>query len=237
MSFVTPVECKNLLVSNSSLTALDNAEIELNSIQQDYQEKLMKTESDKFSALSLMYEGEGALTKLQNQLANYSMRKGFYYVLAPQDGYIAKTNIQGIGEIVKEGAALCNIVPTQDEQAVELYIDPVNLPLIQKGQKVQLQFDGWPAFVFSGWPGISYGTFTAEIVAFDKVLSENGKFRILAKNAGEKWPEAIQIGGGVKGFALLNNVPLFYELWRTVNGFPPDFYKTTDVSKKKNNKK
>ena len=77
----------------------------------------------------------------------------------------------------------------------------------------------------------------AEIVAYDKVLSENGKFRILAKNTGEKWPEAIQIGGGVKGFALLNNVPLFYELWRTVNGFPPDFYKTTDVSKKKNNKK
>jgi multidrug resistance efflux pump len=221
----------------SAKNELLNAEIELNSIQQDYQEKLMKTESDKFSALSLMYEGEGALTKLQNQLANYSMRKGFYYVLAPQDGYIAKTNIQGIGEIVKEGAALCNIVPTQDEQAVELYIDPVNLPLIQKGQKVQLQFDGWPAFVFSGWPGISYGTFTAEIVAYDKVLSENGKFRILAKNAGEKWPEAIQIGGGVKGFALLNNVPLFYELWRTVNGFPPDFYKTTDVSKKKNNKK
>jgi hypothetical protein len=29
MSFVTPVECKNLLISNSSLTALDNAEIEL----------------------------------------------------------------------------------------------------------------------------------------------------------------------------------------------------------------
>ncbi len=213
-----------------------NAEIELNSIQQDYQEKLMKTESDKFSALSLLYEGEGSLTKLQNQLANYSMRHGFYYILAPQDGYIAKTNVQGIGEIVKEGAALCNIVPKQDEQAVELYIDPVDLPLIQKGQKVQLQFDGWPAFVFTGWPGISYGTYTAEIVAYDKVLSENGKFRILAKNAGEKWPEAIQIGGGVKGFALLKNVPLFYELWRTVNGFPPEFY-VIDTSKKKETKK
>ncbi len=220
----------------STKNELLNSEIELNSIQQDYQEKLMKTESDKFSALSLMYEGEGSLTKLQNQLANYSMRKGFYYVLAPQDGYIAKTNVQGIGEIVKEGAALCNIVPRQDEQAVELYVDPVDLPLIQKGQKVQLEFDGWPAFVFSGWPGISYGTYTAEIVAYDKVLSDNGKFRILAKNAGEKWPEAIQIGGGVKGFALLKNVPLFYELWRTVNGFPPEFY-VDGVSKRNETKK
>jgi len=221
----------------STKNELLNAEIELNSIQQDYQEKLMKTESEKFSALSLLYEGEGSLTKLQNQLANYSMRKGFYSVLAPQDGYIAKTNIQGIGEIVKEGAGLCTIVPQQDEQAVELYIAPVDLPLIQKGQKVQLQFDGWPAFVFSGWPGISYGTFTAEIVAYDKVLSDNGKFRILAKNAGQKWPNAIQIGGGVRGFALLKNVPLFYELWRTVNGFPPEFYVTTAASKKNESKK
>lgn len=213
-----------------------NAEIELNSIQQDYQEKLMKTESDKFSALSLLYEGEGALTKLQNQLANYSMRKGFYYVLAPQDGFIAKTNIQGIGEIVKEGAPLCSIVPKQDEQAVELYINPVDLPLVQKGQKVQLQFDGWPAFVFSGWPGVSYGTYTAEVVAFDKVLSENGKFRILARNVGEKWPDAIQLGGGVKGFALLRNVPLFYELWRKINGFPPEFY-VDNASAKNTSKK
>ncbi|MBC7450995.1 MAG: HlyD family efflux transporter periplasmic adaptor subunit, partial [Cytophagales bacterium] len=208
----------------ASKNDLLNAEIELNSIQQDFQEKLMKTESDKFSALSLLYEGEASLTKLQNQLANYSMRKGFYYVLAPQDGYIAKTMVQGIGEIVKEGMSLCSIVPEQTEQAVELYIDPVDFPLIRKGQEVQLQFDGWPAFVFSGWPGVSYGAYPAEIVAFDRALSDNGKFRILVKNKGKKWPEAIQLGGGVEGFALLNNVPLVYELWRKANGFPPEFY-------------
>jgi multidrug resistance efflux pump len=219
----------------STKSELLNAEIDLNSIQQDFQEKLMKAESDKFSALSQLYEGEGSLTKLQNQLANYSMRKGFYYVLSPQDGYISKTYIQGIGEIIKEGASLCSIVPKQTEQAVELYINPVDLPLIKKGQNIQLQFDGWPAFVFSGWPGVSYGTYSAEIVAFDRVLSENGKFRILAKSTGKPWPEAIQLGGGVEGFALLNNVPLIYELWRKVNGFPPEFYSKT--SKDTKNKK
>ena len=76
-----------------------------------------------------------------------------------------------------------------------------------------------------------------QTVAFDKVLSDNGKFRILAKNKGQKWPMAIQIGGGVKGFAMLNNVPLFYELWRLVNGFPPDFYKNIEGIKKVTNKK
>ncbi|MBL7937638.1 MAG: HlyD family efflux transporter periplasmic adaptor subunit, partial [Bacteroidia bacterium] len=220
----------------STKNELLNAEIELNSVQQDYQEKLMKAESDKFSALSALYEGEGSLTKLQNQLANYSMRKGFYYVLAPQDGYITKAYVQGIGEIIKEGDALCSIVPNQSEQAVEMYINPIDLPLIQKGQTIQLVFDGWPAFVFSGWPGVSYGTYSAEIVAFDKVLSDNGKFRVLAKNTGEPWPEAIQIGSGVKGFALLNNVPLIYELWRQANGFPPEFYVKSDAIKKDDKK-
>lgn len=220
----------------SSRNDLLNAEIELNSVQQEYQEKLMKTESDKFSALSALYEGEGSLTKLQNQLANYTMRKGYYYVLAPQDGYITKSYVQGIGEIIKEGASLCSIVPKQTEQAVELYINPIDLPLIQKGQTIQLTFDGWPAFVFSGWPGVSYGTYSAEVVAFDKVLSDNGKFRVLAKQNGYPWPEAIQIGTGVSGFAMLRNVPLIYEFWRKINGFPPDFYvKPTDD--KKNEKK
>ena len=216
----------------STKNELLNAEIDLNTVQQDYQEKLMKAESDKFSALSALYEGEGSLTKLQNQLANYSIRKGFYYVLAPQDGYITKTYVQGIGEIIKEGSALCSIVPDLAEQAVEMFVNPIDLPLIQKGQTIQLVFDGWPAFVFSGWPGVSYGTYKAEIVAFDKVLSDNGKFRVLAKNIGEPWPEAIQIGSGVKGFALLNNVPLIYELWRQANGFPPEFYVKPNPVKK-----
>ena len=216
----------------STKNELLNTEIDLNTVQQDYQEKLMKAESDKFSALSALYEGEGSLTKLQNQLANYSIRKGFYYVLAPQDGYITKTYVQGIGEIIKEGSALCSIVPDLAEQAVEMFVNPIDLPLIQKGQTIQLVFDGWPAFVFSGWPGVSYGTYKAEIVAFDKVLSDNGKFRVLAKNIGEPWPEAIQIGSGVKGFALLNNVPLIYELWRQANGFPPEFYVKPNPVKK-----
>jgi membrane fusion protein, adhesin transport system len=218
---------KKIALDNKYSVAINdllNVEMELSTVQQEYQEKLMKAESDKFSSLSAMYESEGALTKLQNQLTNYSMRKSYNYILAPQDGYISKAYVHGIGEIVKEGASLCEIVPVDGEQSVELYIHPVDLPLIEKGQQVQLSFDGWPAFIFSGWPGMSTGTYSAQIAAFDKVLSSNGKFRILAKQQGTKWPTAIQIGSGVKGFALLNNVPLVYEFWRKANGFPPEFY-------------
>ncbi len=206
---------------------LFNSELELNGVQQEYNEKLMKAESDKFSTLSLLYDSQGSLAKLQSQLSGYSLRNSYYYVLAPQDGYIQNIVIKGLGEIVKEGGMLCSIVPHAKEQVVELYVDPIDLPLIRKGDKVNLVFDGWPSFVFTGWPGMSYGAFHAEIISFDKAISPNGKFRVLAANHDAKWPEAVQIGGGAKGFALLRDVPLIYELWRKANGFPPEFYETT----------
>jgi multidrug resistance efflux pump len=213
---------------NATRNELLNTELELNSTLQEYSEKIRKAESDKFSTISMLYESQGELMKLQNQLSNYSLRSTYYSVLAPQDGYISNLALKGIGEIVKEGGVICAIVPVQKEQAVALYVDPVDLPLIAKGQTIQLVFDGWPAFIFSGWPGISYGSFSAEIVAFDKTISPNGKFRVLAVNKSKPWPYALQIGGGVKGYALLNNVPFIYELWRKANGFPPEFYKQSE---------
>lgn len=219
----------------NSKNDLLNIELEFNSVRQEYNEKLMKAESDKYSTMSNLYDAEANLTKMQGQLANYSVRQTYYYVLAPQDGLITRTFSQGLGEIIKEGTAICSIVPESDEQSVELYVQPIDLPLIKKGQTAQITFDGWPAFVFSGWPGVSFGTYQAQISSIDRVISENGKFRVLAVNkSGEKWPDAIQIGGGVEGFALLNNVPLIYELWRKINGFPPDFYNDNQTTNSKN---
>jgi hypothetical protein len=87
-------------------------------------------------------------------------------------------------------------------------------------------FDGWPAIIFSGWPNVSYGTFGGKIVAIDNFTSKDGKYRILVSADSQEvpWPEAIRIGSGANGFALLNDVPIWYELWRQLNGFPPDYY-------------
>jgi hypothetical protein len=46
----------------------------------------------------------------------------------------------------------------------------------------------------------------------------------------KKWPVELKIGAGTQGIALLKNVPVWYELWRNINGFPPDFYKVEDKS-------
>jgi hypothetical protein len=144
---------------------------------------------------------------------------------------LAKVKKQGIGETVKEGSALATIVPTVYDLAVELYISPIDMPLIHVGSTVMFQFDGWPAIVFRGWPDAGYGTFSGAVVAIDQVTNENGKYRILVA-PGEKWPEDLRAGTGARGIALLNNVPLWYEIWRQFNAFPPDYYEPIQATEK-----
>src|SRR5690606_11987774 len=129
----------------------------------------------------------------------------FYYITAPQDCYITKLIVQGVGETVKEGGPVVSIMPTNHELAAEIYIDPIDLPLLKVGEKVRLQFDGWPAVIFSGWPNASYGTYGGTIYAIDRFISSNGKFRVLIKQDPEDhpWPEALKYGGGANAMILL----------------------------------
>lgn len=210
----------------SSRNEYINARIELSSINAEYQDKIAKSESDKFSALSNMYDAEAVVTKLQNQYMNYSVRNNLYYITAPQDGYITKAIQTGIGETIKEGEEIISIMPSNYELAVEMYVKPMDLPLMHIGEKVRIQFDGWPAVVFSGWPNVSFGTYGGKIVAIDNFTSENGFYRILvAQDKDEQeWPKPIRPGAATKNMALLNNVFVGYEIWRQINGFPPDYY-------------
>ncbi|MBX2815588.1 MAG: HlyD family secretion protein [Saprospiraceae bacterium] len=214
-----------LLASRNDLI---NAQVALSAIEVEFQKDLVKTQSDQFSALSHQYDTEALITKMQNQYQNYSVRQGFYYIRAPQDGIITQAVQSGIGENIKEGAEIVTIMPSDYELAVEMFIRPLDLPLIKKGQEVRLQFDGWPAIVFSGWPNTSYGTFGGTVFAIDNFTNESGLYRILvsADPNAEPWPEALRVGGGAVNMILLKNVPIWYEVWRQINGFPPDYYET-----------
>lgn len=218
------ISAENKLLSSQN--ELINAKIELNSIRNDYADKIAKSQSEKASAISSQYDSEAEVQKMKNQLSNYALRAGFRYITAPQDCYINKALIPGVGETMKEGDAIVSITPANHEMAVELFVEPVDLPLIRLGEKARMVFDGWPAFVFSGWPNVTFGTFGGVIVAIDQNISENGRFRILVApdKRDVSWPKQIRMGGGVFGMALLNDVPIWYEIWRQLNGFPPDFY-------------
>jgi len=203
-----------------------NAEVELVSLEAQFNNSIAKAESDKFSAFSNMYDAIATVTKLKNQFQNYAIRTGMYFIVAPQNGDITQTFRGGLGENIKSGEQLLSIVPSDYELAVEMFVRPIDLPLIKLGQKVRIQFDGWPAIIFSGWPGTSFGTFGGEVWAVDQFISENGMYRIIVAQDYKDypWPKALRAGAGANTILLLNDVPVWYELWRQFNGFPPDYY-------------
>lgn len=210
----------------SSKNELITARIDLDAIDNDFKDKLAKAESDMYTAMSSQFDAEASTTKLENQYSNYERRTGYRHILAPQDGYIAKAVQVGIGETIKEGDEIVQIVPSNAELAVEMYVQPVDLPLIKVGNKVRFIFDGWPAIVFSGWPQISNGTFGGTVVAIDQFAGPNNQYRVLVVEDPEEeaWPELLRIGSGADGIAILNDVPVWYEIWRQLNGFPADYY-------------
>ena len=217
---LTSAENKYYVTKNE----LINATIELNSIEAEYLDKISKAESELNSTLSYFYDTEGQISKMNNEFANMQIRSSYYYITSPQDGIIVKALKTGLGETIKEGEEILSIMPSNPELAAQLYVSALDVVLLKPGSKVRLQFEGWPALVFSGWQGVTLGTFSGVVKVIDRVDTK-GKYRILVvpDKEEEPWPTLLRIGNNVRGFAMLEDVPIWYEIWRRLNGFPPDF--------------
>ncbi|HMP30824.1 MAG TPA: HlyD family efflux transporter periplasmic adaptor subunit [Saprospiraceae bacterium] len=219
------VELQNKL--NAGKNELDNLNAEIMAIDNDFKDKIAKSRSEMMSALSAKYDTDATVGKLKSQVNTYNERAKNYVITSPINGFVTQAIQSGIGEIVKNGDQIVSIMPESYKLAVETYVDPIDLPLLSVGQRVMIQFDGWPAIVFSGWPNSSYGTFFGQVFAIDNFISDNGKYRVLVKERYEDkpWPEEVKVGGGANTISLLKQVKVGYEIWRVLNGFPADYYK------------
>lgn len=210
---------------------------------QEYSEKIAKAQGDRFASSSEVAAAREKASDLSIKKQNLTARSSYYYVVAPQKGQVVQAKKAGINEIIKEGEMIVEIVPQEVERAVEIFVEPFDLPLLNIGQKARFMFDGFPAIVFSGWPQTAIGTFGGKVIAVESNRNINGKYRVLLVEDPEdrKWPPQLRIGTGALSFALLKDVPVWYELWRNINGFPPEFYvpekddeKGKDKEKEKN---
>jgi multidrug resistance efflux pump len=161
------------------------------------------------------------LQRVDSRLARQQTLK----VHAPRDGVVLRLLAQPNSELLKGGDPLAMFVPDAQAPTVELWLDGMDMPLVQVGDKVRLQFNGWPAIQFVGWPGVAVGTFGGVVRLVDAAETNGGKFRILVTPDPEDdpWPSARYLRQGVqaKGWVLLRQVTLGWELWRRFNGFPP----------------
>lgn len=229
-------EQKAKVVSAENKYAQSRAELaivitDISAIQADYAEKISKANSDLQATFSEVNETRAEIAKMSNEYSSVKVRTDQYFVVAPQTGFLVKVLKVGLGETIKEGEAIATIMPQQSDLAVEMYVRAMDVPLLEIGRKVRIEFDGWPALQFSGWPSVAVGTFGGNVAVIDRVNNGNGNFRILVKpdQDDDPWPQQLRIGSGTKGWVMLENVPVWYELWRQLNGFPPSLYEEPDA--------
>lgn len=154
-------------------------------------------------------------------------RQSAQIVSAPRDGRIQNLNAAAGGALISAGTVLATIAPEKIDRAVELYIDGRDIPLVEQGRPVRLEFEGFPAFQFSGWPAFAVGIYDGQVRSIDPTPRTDGLFRVLVepRPGSPAWPERrfVRQGGKVLGWIQGDNVTIGYELWRQLNDFPLNF--------------
>lgn len=210
-------------------------ERERESKRQEWQSKIQKVQSELQKETAAINDAEQKINKTLEEIAKKETdlldkkskvsKQQTQDVLAPRDGYVMK--LQVVTNLpVKEGDQLCQIVPKTENPAAQIWVAGNDAPLIHAGDHVRLQFEGWPAIQFSGWPSVAVGTFGGTVALVDPTDNGAGRFRVVVvpdENDVNDWPEYPYLRQGVrtKGWVLLEQVPLGYEVWRRMNGFPP----------------
>lgn len=195
---------------------------------QKAQSEMAKAEADLAKSDSEANKAQKELSEMETKLS----RQRSQIVMAPMDGNVVWiVPNHGGSQIVKEGESLCVIVPDTNDRAVQIWIDGNDASLVEPGRDVRLQFEGWPAVQFAGWPSVAVGTFGGKVTSVDSVDDGYGNFRVLVipDETDHPWPTGRYLRQGVRanGWVLLNQVPLWYEVWRRMNGFPAFGYKTS----------
>lgn len=207
--------------------ALQNAENNLNrqmALQQEGLVSRKQVEDAQIKVQELKAKVASAVSDI-NEVSMSLSRQSTQTKVAPVDGTVVRLFSSGMSTFVKAGTELAQFIPSGVQRHVQVTISGLDAPLVKPGAKARLQFEGWPVFQFSGWPGSSIGTFGAEVVYVEPVAAASGAFTVWLKPDSEDipWPaeSVARLGSRVKAWILLEEVRLGYELWRQLNNFPP----------------
>lgn len=205
---------------NSAKAEAQSAKAEIQQIRADAQAAL-----DSNAAVINKIKGE--LADSQNSLTDSEIslsRQNRQKVIAPRAGTIFRLPVNSQSQMIAQGQPLLVILPDTQTRAVELWVDGRDAPLITENSLVRLEFEGWPAIQVPGWAKVGIGTFAGKVSFVDPTDNGTGNFRIMVvpDENYPSWPSArfLRQGISAKGWILLENVSIGYEIWRVLNGFP-----------------
>ena len=220
---------------NSAKAQLDSAKAEERSANADIAQIRADAQSAIDSASAQSNKIRGEIADSQNSIVNAEVnlaRQQAQRIVSPRAGTVFRLPVNSQSQIISRGQPLLVVVPDNNERAVELYVDGRDAPLIIKDSEVRLEFEGWPAVQVSGWPNVAIGTFAGKVAFVDATDDGKGSFRVmvLPDEREQKWPadRFLRQGTSVRGWILLENVSIGYEIWRLLNGFPPRLPQTPE---------
>lgn len=209
-------------------TDIELARLERDKIAADLAEKQQKISESIAKTQGELAELREKIQKIESEASILNVRRELQRVVAPIDGRVVKLSNVGPGHMIKEGDTLATIVPHQQQLGVELYVRGLDTPLVEVGRPVRLMFEGFPAVPFVGWPWAAVGTFGGRVAVVDPLVTsgeeDKSGFRIwiVPDPAEPAWPdrEHLRLGAKGSGWIMLDDVPLYYEIWRQLNAFP-----------------
>jgi adhesin transport system membrane fusion protein len=169
---------------------------------------------------------------LQRQLSD-TARYATANVVAEKAGTVVRIFAQDKSRLIRQGEAVLQFSPKVSHRALQLKVSDFNMPLIQEGLPVRILFYGWPTLHISGWPAIRYGTFSGVIEKIDPVAYEPGVYyAYVFEDPQEPWPSdsVLRLGTQATVWVALETVPMWYQLWRQMNGMPPRMLQPKRVS-------
>lgn len=213
---------------NSVKAALDSARAEEKTAAANLVQVKAETQANIDASRALLSKIGSEVADTQNELTNLEIsvsRQESQLVRAPRAGTVFRVPVNSQSQVISQGQPLLVIIPDTEQQAVELMVSGLDAALILPGSRVRLEFDGWPALQVSGWPNVAIGTFAGKVAFVDASDDGTGRFRVMVvpDESVQKWPgeRFLRQGSSSRGWILLEEVSIGYEIWRVLNGFPP----------------
>ena len=189
--------------------------------------EMLDAEAARDASVAEAAKAADQLADVSLRMSNAEQRRLASRIFAPIDGTVVKMAETGAGETVRQGDKIVRLSPASTDKAIEMVADGLDAPLLNVGRKLRILFYGIPAIPLPAWPEIMAGTYGGVIKVVDQVDDGKGNFRfwVVPDPEDRPWPPQEHVRQGTKamGWVILNRVPLWYELWRRFNLFPPDY--------------
>lgn len=229
-----------ILRRDSAHNSLESNKAYLIQIEKTYDSAIADTLGAIESAKGGIASAERDLNNLDITLSKASRQ----VIKAPRDSIVLAVPVTD-GSYLKPGSPICTLIPQTDSRFIEVWVDGNDVALVKArdeeagtpGSPVRLAFEGFPAIQAIGWPQLAIGTFGGEVVFVDATDDGTGKFRVVVGPATDQvkrygqvgdmevpWPDHetwLRQGVRTRAWLMLDEVPLWFEIWRQINGFPP----------------